>query len=196
MHIAIYSGSFNPIHKGHILLAAHILQHTDIEQVWFVVSPNNPLKERHTLMDENKRLQLVQAAIADYEQATQQSGGMIASDVEFTLPRPSYTVSTLRHLTAHYPEHRFSLVIGSDNMACFSQWKDWEYILAHYPILVYPRKGDDMAQLQAAYPQMQVLHDAPLFNVSSTAIRQMLQAGQDISACVYPSVAKALANRG
>ncbi|MCI7576288.1 MAG: nicotinate-nucleotide adenylyltransferase [Bacteroidales bacterium] len=194
MRIAIYSGSFNPIHTGHIRLAEHILSHTDTEELWFVVSPNNPLKNPKTLTDEKKRLRWVESAIEDYERETGKKSRMAASDVELDLPRPSFTVNTLRYLTGRYPQHQFSLVIGSDNMARFDQWREWEYILQHYPIIVYPRTGDNLTALQQQYPQMQVLKDAPLFDISATMIREKVAKGEDISEFVAPSVEKELKN--
>ncbi len=119
---------------------------------------------------------------------------MAASDVELGLPRPSFTVNTLRYLTGRYPQHQFSLVIGSDNMARFDQWREWEYILQHYPIIVYPRTGDNLTALQQQYPQMQVLKDAPLFDISATMIREKVAKGEDISEFVAPSVEKELKN--
>ncbi|MBQ9704580.1 MAG: nicotinate-nucleotide adenylyltransferase [Paludibacteraceae bacterium] len=184
-HIGIYSGSFNPVHNGHIALADYIRRQCGLDEVWLMVSPNNPLKAASSLMDEQIRLQLVQTALSGHT-------GLRASDFEFSLPHPSYTVNTLRALSLHYPEYRFSLIIGSDNMALFDRWREWEYIYTHYPVIVYPRKGDDLSALRQHYPKMQVLAEAPLFPYSSTEIRQRMQAGQSLAGMVPPAVARRL----
>lgn len=181
MKIGLYSGSFNPIHLGHTRLAQYMLEHTDLDEVWLVVSPNNPLKEQAGLLDEALRLQLCQWATAGME-------GIRCSDVEFALPKPSYTITTLRTLTQRYPEHRFALIIGSDNMAVFDRWREWETILRDYPIYVYPRKGDDMNALRSRYPEMHVVENAPLMPVSSTEIRRKICSKTSISGLVHPDV--------
>lgn len=132
--IGIYGGSFNPVHFGHVGLAEWIVGHTDVDEVWLMVSPNNPLKDPNILADEQVRLAQVRQAIAGKK-------GLVASDFEFHLPRPSYTANTLRALTKTYPEHRFSLIIGEDNLSIFDQWREYEYILANYRLLVYPRRA-------------------------------------------------------
>ena len=177
MNIGLFSGSFNPIHKGHIALAEYIRNHAHIDEVWFVVSPRNPLKEDHLLIDEQHRLKMVELAIKGRE-------GLKVSDVEMNMPKPSYTVNTLKKLSASYPEHRFHLIIGTDNMLSFHLWKDYHYILEHYPILVYPRDKED---IPAAYPSMQLIH-APLYPISSTQIREMIRHHEDISEWVAPEV--------
>lgn len=177
MNIGLFSGSFNPIHKGHIALARHLLQHVPLDEIWLVVSPRNPLKENKVLIDERHRLQMVNLAIEGL-------AGLKASDVEMDMPKPSYTVNTLKKLSESYPEHRFHLIIGTDNMLSFHLWKDYEYILAHYPVLVYPRDKED---IPAIYPSMQLIH-APLYPISSTQIREMIRRQEDISEWVAPKV--------
>ena len=184
MNIGLFFGSFNPIHLGHTGLATYILQHTDLEQIWLVISPNNPLKEPGSLLPEEIRLQLAEMALADIE-------GIIPCDREFSLPKPNYTVNTLRALSAEHPQDRFTLIIGSDNMALFGRWREHEYILEHYPIIVYPRQGDDIAALQKRFPQMQVI-DAPLLPVSATDIRRKLRENDDVSQWLHPEVANFL----
>ena len=174
MQIALYFGSFNPIHFGHIALAQYVLRKGGFDEVWLMLSPNNPLKEKNCLWDENLRLSLAQQALKDEPHIR-------VSNFEFSLPRPSYTIDTLTALSRTYPPHRFSLIIGSDNMALFNRWKNYRQILDNYPVIVYPRKGDDLNALQQQYPQMQILKEAPLLDISSTEIRQRIKENKDIS---------------
>ena len=185
MKIGIFSGSFNPIHLGHTRLAAYIRQQAGLDEVWLMVSPNNPLKVASELMDEKLRYHLAQLATAELE-------GIRPSDFEFHLPKPSYTIHTLEQLTAAYPQHQFSLIIGSDNMAIFHKWKDWQRILALYPIIVYPREGDDLAALKQLYPMMHVIEGAPLLNISATEIRAHLQDDTLLREWLHPDVATCL----
>ena len=185
MKIGIFSGSFNPIHLGHTRLAAFIRQQAGLDEVWLMVSPNNPLKAASELMDEKLRYHLAQLATAELE-------GIRPSDFEFHLPKPSYTIHTLEQLTAAYPQHQFSLIIGSDNMAIFHEWKDWQRILALYPIIVYPREGDDIAALKQQYPMMHVIEGAPLLNISATEIRAHLQDDTLLREWLHPDVATCL----
>ena len=185
MKIGIFSGSFNPIHLGHTRLAAFIRQQAGLDEVWLMVSPNNPLKAASGLMDEKLRYHLAELATAELE-------GIRPSDFELHLPRPSYTINTLEQLTAAYPQHQFSLIIGSDNMAIFHKWKDWQRILALYPIIVYPREGDDLAALKQLYPMMHVIEGAPLLNISATEIRAHLQDDTLLREWLHPDVATCL----
>ena len=173
MRIGLFFGSFNPIHLGHTRLARYILEHTDLEQIWLVISPNNPLKDPGSLMPEDFRLRLAEVALRN-------EPDIIPCDREFSLPKPNYTVNTLRTLSAEHPEDAFTLIIGSDNMALFDRWREHDYILEHYPIIVYPREGDDLATLKKRFPQMQVV-EAPLLRVSATEIREQLREGETVS---------------
>lgn len=176
--IGIYGGSFNPVHWGHVGLAEWVVAHTDLDEVWLMVSPNNPLKDPRILADEQVRLEQVQAAIAGKQ-------GLVASDFEFHLPRPTYTAETLRALTKAYPEHTFTLIIGEDNLAIFDKWREYEYILANYRVFVYPRHGSHNAQcamrnaqcvsVKMQWSNVQMLREAPFFDISSTEIRNNLQ---------------------
>ena len=181
MKIGLFFGSFNPIHKGHTLLAQYLLSHTDLEQIWLVVSPNNPLKEPGSLLPEEVRLRLVQMAVRNIP-------GLQACDREFTLPKPNYTVNTLRALSAEHPDDTFTLIMGSDNMAIFHRWREHDFILDHYPILVYPRQGDDLSALKKQYPSMQVV-EAPLLPVSATELRAKMTAKSPIDDWIDPEVA-------
>lgn len=166
MKIGIYGGSFNPVHFGHVGLAKWVIEHTDLDELWLLVSPNNPLKPAGILAPEDERLKAVREAIKDIP-------CLKASDFEFSLPRPSYTANTLRALQKAYPEHEFTLVIGEDNLAIFTQWREWEYILENFRIFVYPRKSAIRNQQSAIKnaPNIIFLTSAPYFNISSTELR-------------------------
>lgn len=164
--IGIYGGSFNPIHYGHIGLAEWVVAHTDLDEVWLMVSPNNPLKRADILADEQVRLHEAQRAIAG-------KANIRVSDFEFQLPRPSYTANTLRELTKQYPQHVFTLIIGEDNVPIFNQWRDYTYIQDNFRIFVYPRRGYHMDVPYNA--NMHLLQNAPYFDISSTEIRNNLQ---------------------
>lgn len=179
--IGIYGGSFNPVHKGHVALAKYILEHGEIDEIWFLVSPNNPLKKASELADEKVRLEMVKTAIENEPK-------MKASDFEFYLPRPSYTIDTLRALKDAYPDTEFTLIMGSDNMAIFHMWKDFQEIIDNYPILVYPRQGDDLTELHQKWPQMNIIEGAPLWDISSTEIRTLAMQNSNISSLLDPKV--------
>ena len=168
MRIGIYGGSFNPVHFGHVGLAKWVIENTDLDELWLLVSPNNPLKSADSLAPEQERLAAVREAIKDIH-------GLKASDFEFSLPRPSYTANTLRELQKAYPEHEFTLVIGEDNLAIFDKWREYEYILENFRIFVYPRKGtitNHQCPITNA-KNIKFLANAPLFDISSTAIRRL-----------------------
>ncbi|WP_080903502.1 nicotinate (nicotinamide) nucleotide adenylyltransferase [Parabacteroides sp. Marseille-P3160] len=167
----IYSGSFNPIHIGHLAIANWICEYTDTEEVWFLVSPRNPLKEAGELMEEKLRLAMVEAAIGDYPKFS-------VSDIEFSLPRPSYTIDTLRTLRSTYPDRSFQLIIGSDSWAQIDRWKQYDELIREFPLLIYPRK-DYPIEIPEGCPTVRGV-DAPLLEISSTHIRQALRAGKDI----------------
>ena len=173
MKIGIYGGSFNPVHFGHVGLAKWVIEHTDLDELWLLVSPNNPLKPAGILAPEDERLEAVRAAIKEIP-------GLKASDFEFSLPRPSYTANTLRALQKAYPEHEFTLVIGEDNLAIFTQWREYEYILKNFRIFVYPRKSaisDQKSEIRNQKSEIRnaenivFLDSAPYFNISSTELR-------------------------
>lgn len=169
MKIGIYGGSFNPIHFGHIGLAKWVVENTDLDELWLMVSPNNPLKDKNILADENERLAAAKRAIGDGLLAI--SKRIVVSDFEFHLPRPTYTANTLRELTKAYPEHNFTLIIGEDNLRIFHQWKESQYILDHYRVFVYPRHGCQN-YIPPLAKDLHFLHDAPYFDISSTEIRE------------------------
>ena len=173
--IGIYGGSFNPVHFGHVGLAKWVIENTDLDELWLLVSPNNPLKSKESLAPEQERLAQVREAIKDIP-------GLKASDFEFSLPRPSYTANTLRALQQAFPEHEFTLVIGEDNLAIFHQWREYEFILANFRIFVYPRRSSNspkdgqtgaagLTSNSVAVKEIRFLASAPYFDISSTEIR-------------------------
>ncbi len=170
MHIGLYFGSFNPIHTGHLIVANHIVENSDIDKIWFVVSPHNPLKDSHSLLNEYDRLHLVQLAIED-------NAKFRASNVEFSLPKPSYTIDTLTYLSERFPLEQFSVIMGSDSFQNIQRWKNYEQLLAKYDLLVYKRPGFEVADTHGARVQ---LLEAPLLEISSTFIRKQVKAGKSI----------------
>lgn len=179
MRIGLFFGSFNPIHVGHLVLANYMASFTDLEQVWFVVSPHNPLKVKTSLLDQNHRLQLVNLAIESKPEFK-------SSNIEFGLSQPSYTVNTLAHLKEKYPKHTFSLILGEDNLESFTKWKNYEYILEHHKLYVYPRPGSNSGNLRT-HKQV-VMTEAPLMDISSTFIRNAIKARKDVSFFLHPDV--------
>ena len=179
--IGLFFGSFNPIHLGHTNLAEYIFRFSGVDEIWFIVSPRNPLKEQSELIDENLRLKMLQLATGDKDY-------LVASDIEFDLPRPSYTIKTLNTLSEIFPEDDFILLIGSDNMQIFDQWKDYQTILDDYSVLVYPREGYPYEEYEERYPEMQILEEAPFFDVSSTQIRELIKNNQDVSHWLHADV--------
>lgn len=169
--IGLYFGSFNPIHIGHLIIANHLLQFTELSQIWFVVSPHNPLKEKSTLLADHHRLAMVKIAIDD-------NPNFRASDIEFAMPKPSYTVNTLAYLSEKYPNKEFSLLMGADNIATFDKWKNYDVILQHYQIYVYPRINEKPTKL-AEVPNIH-LTKAPIIEISSSYIRQCIKEKKEV----------------
>lgn len=173
--VAIFGGSFNPIHNGHIALARSVVRQGLAEEVWLLVSPQNPLKQQNDLVDEQVRLTLAQKAL-------EREAHIKVSDFEFSLPRPSYTWNTLQALTKTYPAYEFELLVGADNWKVFDKWAHYEDILSHYSLLIYPREGYDINA--TSLPANATMIDAPLFPISSTDIRHMVREGKDIKGVI------------
>jgi nicotinate-nucleotide adenylyltransferase len=165
MKIGLYFGTFNPIHVGHLIIANHMAEYSDLEQIWMVVTPHNPHKEKNSLLDDYKRLHLVELATEDFPK-------LKASDFEFKLPQPNYTVNTLAHLQDKYPSHEFSLIMGEDNLKTFHKWKNYEVILQNHDIFVYPRvSSEGINPAFKNHPRINKI-DAPIVEISSTFIRE------------------------
>ncbi|MCW3090291.1 MAG: nicotinate-nucleotide adenylyltransferase [Ferruginibacter sp.] len=179
MLIGLYFGSFNPVHVGHLLIANYVINNTDIQQVWFMVSPQNPLKPASSLLNEYHRLHLVQSAI-DGETKLK------ASSIEFQLPKPSYTVDTLAYLKEKYPQHQFAIIMGSDSLCNLAKWKNYEVIVKEHPLYIYERQG--FAINNTLNATIHVIK-APLLQVSSTHIRELIKQRKSIRYMV-PDIVK------
>lgn len=185
--IGLYFGTFNPIHIGHIIIANHLVEYGNLEEVWFVVTPMSPHKTKDLLLDNMDRYDMVKMAIADYEK-------LQVSDIEFHLSKPNYTVTTLIHLEERHPELEFSLIMGEDNLKSLHRWRNFETLIANYTILVYPRiadgEVDETIEKQVIrVPQPQGFRElkasiqlvkAPIVELSSSFIRQAIKEGKDV----------------
>ena len=187
MRIGLFGGSFNPIHNAHIALARTICEQARLDEVWFMVSPQNPLKQAEDLLDENERYEMVKLALDSQERVLK------ASNYEFHLERPSYTWKTLRALKLDFPQHEFSLIIGGDNWVRFPRWAHSEEILANHHIYIYPREDSEINE--ALLPENVHLVHTPKINITSTMLREMIKNGKDISAYVPKEVAKSIAEK-
>jgi nicotinate-nucleotide adenylyltransferase len=187
MNIGLYFGSFNPIHHGHLIIANHILNYEGMDQVWFIVSPHNPLKETASLLNEYHRLHLVQLAIEG-------SSSLRASDFEFKLPRPSYTIDTLTYLKEEYPKHNFSIIMGSDSFQNIHKWKNASLLLRDHPILIYLRPGHHELNV-AEFGSIRVVK-APQFDISSSFVRETIRKGKSIRYLVPDIVMEEIEKNG
>lgn len=186
MKVGLYFGSFNPVHVGHLIIANHLLNETDIDRIWFILSPQNPFKQNHSLLNEYDRLHLLRTA-------TEEDPRIRVSDIEFNLPKPSYTSVTLAHLAEKYPELEFVLIMGSDSFQNLPKWKNGDWIIRHYPIYVYMRPGYEIIESHQAnwHPV-----EAPLLEISATHIRHLIQAGKSIRYLVPESVREEIEKAG
>ena len=177
--IGLYFGTFNPIHIGHLILANHFAETTDLDEVWFVVTPQNPMKRKDSILDNHHRLELVYKATYDYPK-------LRPSDIEFGLPMPNYTINSLTHLEEKHPDKQFVLLMGEDNLVSFPKWKNYELILDRYELYVYPRKTDRTIPKQFQNNPKINLIDAPQIELSSSAIRKAIKANQNIRPLLPP----------
>lgn len=180
MNVALFFGSFNPFHVGHKALAEFVIENHKFDELWFIVSPCNPLKDKSDLIDENVRLKMLLGAITDNPK-------LKACDIEFNMPIPSYTIDTLRKLSSTFTQHTFSLLIGSDNALVFDKWKNYKELLDEYTVIVYPRTGSNFELVRNTYPSMKLI-DSPVFDIASTQIRIALKQQKDVSKLIHPFV--------
>ena len=178
---ALFGGTFNPLHNGHLAIVKSVLEQGLADEVWILITPCNPWKKDQELPDDRLRYDMVAAAVKDMEH-------VFASDYEFSLPKPSYTANTLRHISADYPEREFILTIGADNWVKFHNWREADFILKNYPIIVYPRKDYPIDSVS----ENVFILDCPLMDISSTQIRQMVKDGTPINEFVPASVARTI----
>lgn len=178
LKVGLYFGSYNPIHIGHLAIANYMVEYTDIDQLWFVVSPQNPHKNKRNLLDDYNRLEMVHLAIDNDDRFR-------ASDIEFRLPKPSYTVDTLAYLHDKYPKYHFNILMGSDNLENFHKWKNYETIIENYGVIVYPRPGFNPQKVKVE-KNFTIAKDAPLMEISSSFIRNSLKEGKDVRHFIPP----------
>ncbi len=184
--IGLFFGSFNPIHIGHLILANYILENSDMEELWFVVSPQNPFKDKKSLLNDHNRLDMVQLAVKNYTK-------MRASNIEFSLPKPSYTIDTLTYLNEKYPDYSFALIMGEDNLKSLPKWKNYEKLVSDYQIIVYPRtfEGNVSPSLNDSKLRNHEnisLINAPIIELSATEIRKMIKEGKNVRPMLPPEV--------
>lgn len=179
----LFFGSFNPIHIGHLILANYILEHSDMDELWFVVSPQNPFKDKKSLLKDHNRLDMVQLAVKNYP-------NMRASNVEFSLPKPSYTIDTLTYLREKHPDYSFSLIMGEDNLESLHKWKNSETLIKNHHIIVYPRVFDGKKKDTGYFLQHEniSLIKAPVIELSATEIRNMIKEGKNVRPMLPPEV--------
>ncbi|MEC3964125.1 nicotinate (nicotinamide) nucleotide adenylyltransferase [Flagellimonas halotolerans] len=182
--VGLFFGTFNPIHIGHLVLANHLVEFSDLDEVWFVITPQSPFKVKQSLLDNNHRYQMVFEAVQDYPK-------LKPSKIEFDLPQPNYTINTLAHLDDKYgKDHQFSLIMGEDNLKSFHKWKNYGAILEHYSIYVYPRVSDGkIAHQFKGHPKISMVN-APIMEISSTFIRKAHKAGKNVRPMLPHSVWK------
>ena len=181
--VGLFFGTFNPVHIGHLILANHLLQYSDLTEIWMVVTPHNPFKKKSSLLNNQYRYDMVWQLCEEYP-------GIRPSDIEFNLPQPNYTVTTLAHLEDKYPQYDFSLIMGEDNLKSFPKWKNYEVILERHHIIVYPRHSEGETHPDLLdHPKVSLI-DAPRVEISSTFIRKAIKAGKDVRPLLPPIVWK------
>ena len=175
MRVGLFFGSFNPFHIGHKIIASYMVEFSDLEKILFIVSPQNPFKQKESLLDQNHRLQIIRAEVEDNIKLS-------VSDIEFYLPKPSYTIDTLIRLEEKYPENEFSIIIGADNLNTLHKWKNYKQILENYSVYVYPRNG---FETQETHKNIQLIKGVPQMEISASFIRKAIKSGKDVS-CLIP----------
>ena len=185
MNVGLYFGTFNPIHVGHLTIANHLVEHSDLDQVWFVVTPHSPFKKKNSLLDDHQRLEMVYQATKDYDKLKE-------SNIEFNLPQPNYTVNTLAHLEEKYPENHFALIMGEDNLKSFHKWKNYDVILSRHKIYVYPRISQGTIESKFEDHPSITRVKAPIMELSSTFIRKSIKAGKNVRPMLPEAVWKYL----
>ena len=186
MKVGLYFGSFNPVHHGHLIIATHIANFTDLQQVWFVVSPQNPLKQGNTLINENHRKHLIDLSIEGEKK-------LRSSNIEFNLPRPSYTIDTLTYLQEKYPRYQFSVIMGSDSFSNIKKWKNFAVLLNNNKIIIYPRPGFEVKKDMIT--DNITIVNAPLLQISSTYIRDLIKQKKSIKFLVPDIVKEEIENQ-
>ena len=179
--IGLYFGSFNPIHIGHLILANYLVEHSDLDEIWLVGTPQNPFKDKKSLLDNASRLEMVALSLKEYDK-------LKPCDIEFHLPQPNYTIDTLIHLEEKYPQHIFSLIMGEDNLKSFHKWKNYEVILSRYFIYVYPRLSEgEIPEFFIKNPHI-LFVKTPIIEISATDIRLDIAKGKNVSHLLIPEV--------
>lgn len=180
MKVGLFFGSFNPIHIGHLIIANYIIEYSDLTNIWFIVTPQNPFKQKSTLLKDHHRLEMVNLAIEKYPDFR-------SSNIEFSLPKPSYTIDTLVVLKEKYPSYDFVLLMGEDNLTTFHKWKNYDQILKYHSILVYPRMDSIQKEIAISHPNIHKI-SAPIIEISSTLIRSMIKENKNVRPMLPPEV--------
>lgn len=182
-NIGLYFGTFNPIHIGHLIIANHMVENSDLDEIWMVVTPHNPFKKKSSLLDNHHRFEMVYKATEDYDKIS-------PSDIEFKLPQPNYTVHTLAHISEKYPSYNFNLIMGEDNLKSLHKWKNYETILEHHNVYVYPRISEGVVETHFDnHPKIHRVN-APIVEISSTMVRNAIKEGKNIKPLLSSSVWK------
>ncbi len=187
--IGLYFGTFNPIHVGHLIIANHMAEYSDLDEIWMVVTPHNPFKKKSSLLDNHHRLEMVYLA-------TQHFDKIQPSDIEFRLPQPNYTINTLAHISEKYPKYEFSIIMGEDNLKGFHKWKNYETILQDYNVYVYPRISEGRVEHQFhKHPKIHRV-DAPIVQISSTSVRKGIKENKNVRPLISSGVWKYIDDMG
>ena len=187
--IGLFFGSFNPIHIGHLILANYIVEYTDLDELWFVVSPQNPLKSKKSLLHDHDRYDMVEMAIKNYPK-------MRVSDIEFSMPRPSYTIDSLTYLRERYPEYTFGLIMGEDNLVSLPKWKNYETLIKNHQIIVYPRVLAQDTDKESITHKNICKINAPIIELSATEIRKMIREKKNVRPMLPPEVFEHIDTKG